>query len=73
MNIHSSKGLSHGGKWLTPSASYFGQLHVNKLTRLTGPARPSVRETDRSSPHASVLRMLHANEYVGLLRMTRPK
>ena len=51
------KGVYHGKYWLTPSAASFGQLHVNGWTWLTGSARASANETDRSSPHASVSRM----------------
>ena len=46
---------------------------AHKRMDLINGQRASVRATDRSSPHASVSRMLHASEYVGLLRSRRPK
>ena len=65
------KGVYHGKYWLTPSTSSFGHLHVTEWTWLTGSARASFRETDRSSPHASVLRMLHTRECCGRVVRSR--
>ena len=68
---HKLKGSVSWQILVNTITSSFGQLHVNEWTWLTGSACASLRETDQSSPHASVSRMLHARECCGRVIQSR--